>query len=1545
MPDYFLEYLKAIQQKGADATEVDYRTPFENLLNAIKPEDIKFKVTHEPHREKEFGAPDFLITTKGLPIGYIETKKLDEDISQIRKTDQIKKYLKVTPNLIITNYRDFLLIKDGKDVDYASLVGQTYKAVGQTFLSVPPATEQAGMPVLPDIFNKRFRLNPEDVKKLERLFESFFTSKPIEIARVSVLAEELAKRGKLLKEFIEEEIKNDEPQDYSRWLKGLYAEFTKTLIADLDEEGFADAFTQTLIYGLLLAGIDKKEPLNRVSAYANIPRSFAVIHELFDFFSKNDPPERFDWIYDEIIAVINAADFHGIAQELMFTGGHHESDDYDPYYYFYEPFLQKIDAIQKKEKGVYYTPIPVVSFIIRSLDRILKDGFNVQGGFTNQGVTTLDFACGTGTFLAEIFKLVINGLKMSRNEGQIPNTVSGHILKNFYGFEYLVAPYAIAHLKLARLIEEIANGYEFGDKERLQIYLTDTLNDSPHTANPLFQAMSKEGKEANGIKKSKEILVVTGNPPYNVGSKNKSQWLDANMPIYKPEGEKKLNIDDDYIKFIRFAHFKMAQVERGAVGIITNNSFINGITHRKMRAELLKEFDEIYILNLHGNARIGETAPDGGTDQNVFDIMQGVCISFFVKTGRGPVGQTFLSVPYQQEQARSIPVGQTFLSVPSEEKQAKSIPVGQTFLSVPSEEKQAEMPVLPPQPPDGDLKTTRRKLPHWTLPGSYYFVTFSTTGTTLSEKEREIVFSHIMNGADEFYELFALVVMPEHVHLILKPNADRKLSEVMKGIKGVSARLVNKERGVTGKLWLDESYDRIIRDEEEYIEKLNYILQNPIKAGLSESGKYKYLYVEGLNETSVEKVAQTFLSEHEQAEETSVEKVAQTFLSEQNEQAGMPVLPAEKRNGDQGRVFYYDLYGKRDDKFRFLRENDIDSVEWQELDYAAFDDAFNKTRWGKRFPYFKFFVPKEAETTIERYGKAWGMNEIFEVFGSGIKTDRDDTVINYNKKKLTEVLKKAFSGDYDSSFKRKYKIHNSSSYNFADRLEAQEFDENNIKPIQYRPFDFRKIYYKVGFTSRPGYKVMRHFLEGENIGLAFSRQIISDEWKHCFATDTITDGCTVSIKTREWTYVAPLYLYEEPKSPQLDGSGMVVRPNFKREFVEFIEKKYGKKQTRTSVLPKTSAEQTQQPAGQTQQPAGQTQQPAEQTQQPVEQTQQPVEQTQQPVGQTQQPVGQTQQPVGQTFLSVHGTHEQAGKNSVEKVGQTFLSEQKEQARKNSVGQTFLSDQEQARMPVLPTKPTPEQIFGYIYAILYCPTYREKYLELLKIDFPRVPFVDDEALFFELSALGWELVQHHLMKRTYDFISNYPIAGTDEVEKVKMTPTPAEKTRNSVGHTQPSVGQTFLSEQSEQAGKDSVEKVGQTFLSEHEQAGKNSVEKVGQTFLSEQSEQAGKDSVEKVGQTFLSDQEQARMPVLPTSPSPSEKTVRVWINKEQYFDNIPEEVWNFCIGGYQVLDHWLKARKGRRLNNEDITTFHRIVSILDFTIKHMARIEEVAGREV
>jgi type I restriction-modification system DNA methylase subunit len=600
----YIESVRGIYVSN-NATEMSYRTALQNLLTAFsQSQSTIIDILHEPERESGFGAPDLKISKQGAVIGYIETKQPNEDLHTIKRSPQIKKYLSVTPNLLLTDFFEFILFKDGKVYDHFTLF---------------------------DI-NNRVNPNSEQSERFLKLLDAFFLSAPVKIAKLDTLAEELAKRGKLLKESITDAVKGNQEDEHTRWLKRLHRDFKNILIADLSEHDFSDAYTQTIIYGLILAAMSKPEKLTRQSVKDRIPVSYSVIGELFANFSQRTPPLDIGWLYDDIIAVINSTDFSAISSDLVYLTGQHENDDYDPYYHFYEPFLEKFDAVQRKDKGVYYTPLPVVDFIVRSLDKILIGKLDIPDGFLDKDVTTLDFACGTGTFLAEIFKHINQRLIETHNESSRNSIINEHLLKNFYGFEYLIAPFSIAHLKLSRLLSEMGDNV---NENRLQIYLTDTLNQENVHGDPLLITFAEESNKANAIKRDGKILVITGNPPYNNHSKNKGKWILEQIKSYVPADERNTQqLTDDYIKFIRFAHYKIAQNKKGVVGIITNNSFINGITHREMRSKLLSDFDEIYILNLHGNSNIEEISPDGTPDQNVFDIKQGVCITFFIRNGK-----------------------------------------------------------------------------------------------------------------------------------------------------------------------------------------------------------------------------------------------------------------------------------------------------------------------------------------------------------------------------------------------------------------------------------------------------------------------------------------------------------------------------------------------------------------------------------------------------------------------------------------------------------------------------------------------------------------------------------------------------------------------------------------------------------------------------------------------------------------------------------------------------------------------------------------------
>jgi predicted helicase len=613
----FEKYFKALQDHRVDEiTEHSHRSNLQQLLESIA--SPKTKVLHEPKREGKFGSPDFKITQVESIIGYVENKKIEENLDKILKTDQIKKYQALSDNILITNYIEWIWIKEGKIQQRETLC------------------------FLTDIEDKRKKLNTDKVKAVEKLIKSFFSQAPKEIADSKKLAEALAIRAKLLKDFLLEELQRQEKGHNEGRLFQLYETFKSFVFHELTIEEFADAFAQNLAYGLFLAKLNADtNSVNLYNAKKYIPSSFELIRELVNFLDELDNEEYREtkWIVEEVLTIMNNLDLKAIHESLSFTKKKKDkdSDDItikDPYVYFYEDFLASYDKQLRKSKGVYYTPPPVVNFIVRSIDEILKQSFKIKDGLADRNkVTVLDFAAGTGTFLVEVLQQIFENLP--KDSGKKDLLIKEHILKNIFGFEYLIAPYTIAHLKLSQFLKD--NDYDLKAKERLQIFLTNTLAPIDLQQKiPLLPALTEESKQAQEVK-DKPILVITGNPPYSKKSKNNDPWIVNLVDAYKyvdgkRSKEKQSWFRDDYIKFIRFAQDKMDKVEEGIVGVITNHAFINNVTMPGMRQSLMNTFDQIYILNLNGSAKQEGKLPDGITkDENVFDIEQGVAISFFIK--------------------------------------------------------------------------------------------------------------------------------------------------------------------------------------------------------------------------------------------------------------------------------------------------------------------------------------------------------------------------------------------------------------------------------------------------------------------------------------------------------------------------------------------------------------------------------------------------------------------------------------------------------------------------------------------------------------------------------------------------------------------------------------------------------------------------------------------------------------------------------------------------------------------------------------------------
>ena len=618
----FQHYFGEIRQKylKGDFTELTLRTPFENFIKNLN-ED--YYLTQEPKRIKEVGAPDFKAFRNSKKIGYIETKDLGVNLDSQLGSKQLEKYVNSINNLILTDYCRFILIRDSKKIFDLNLFQ------------------------LSDLKNSRYVINQQNGQQFLNLIEVFFAYDLPTIKTAKELAFELSKRAKLLRILVIEQLEDDfVAKKNGKNVSSIYDFYIgiKELLKDIKLDDCADAYCQTITYGLFLSKIHHKGPINRDTAMLYIPKRIGVIRRIFMNVAGDSVPSNITWIIDEIIEIMNNSTINKILADIDIRG----KKDRDPFTFFYEDFLNQYDPDKRKKLGIYYTPRPVVSFIANSINTILKEYFDKPSGFADDYVTVLDPAVGTGTFFWIIYLLTLVELKNKRLSGLIRKKIEEHILKDFYGLEIGITPYIISHLKLSLLLKKWY--YELKDNERIQIYLANTLEPfESHGLLPFLREISNESRFANELKTRKKILVVTGNPPYSRSSGNKGKWItDLLKKGYKrKDGTRDLgyyNVDgkpleernpkwlqDDYVKFIRFAQWKIDVSGEGVVGFITNHSFLDNPTFRGMRQSLMNSFNRIYILNLHGSSLKREKTPSGGIDENVFDIRPGVAITFFIK--------------------------------------------------------------------------------------------------------------------------------------------------------------------------------------------------------------------------------------------------------------------------------------------------------------------------------------------------------------------------------------------------------------------------------------------------------------------------------------------------------------------------------------------------------------------------------------------------------------------------------------------------------------------------------------------------------------------------------------------------------------------------------------------------------------------------------------------------------------------------------------------------------------------------------------------------
>lgn len=623
--------------KLGHATEHTFRGDLQQLLESLV---IDVTVTNEPKRQS-CGAPDYILTRRDIPIGFIEAKDIgDNDLEGKKKTgnkEQFDRYKASLNNLIFTDYLDFHLYQNGEFV---------------TRISIGELTSTGIKPL------------SGNFAAFENLIKDFCTHVSQSIKSSKRLAEMMASKARLLADIIGKALTSDEITNADSTLKDQMEAFKNILIHDITPKQFADVYAQTIAYGMFAARLHDPtlDTFSRQEAAELIPKSNPFLRKLFGYIAGPDIDDRIKWIVDNLIEIFLACN----VEEILKNYGKATKME-DPIIHFYETFLAEYDPKLRKARGVWYTPAPVVNFIVRAVDDTLKKEFGLKQGLADTSKTTikvkrftkatadrrsktkevvseeevhkvqiLDPATGTGTFLSEVIKLVYK--KFKGQEGIWSGYVEKDLLPRLNGFELLMASYAMAHLKIDLLLKE--TGYDSDKNQRTKIYLTNSLEESHPDTGTLFSSwLSNEANEANHIKRDTPVMCVIGNPPYSGISSNNGEWISNLIEDYKYVkgvhfNERKHWLNDDYVKFLRYGQYFIEKNGSGILAFINPHGFLDNPTFRGMRWHLLKTFDTIYTIDLHGNSKKKETAPDGSIDVNVFDIQQGVSINVFVKTGK-----------------------------------------------------------------------------------------------------------------------------------------------------------------------------------------------------------------------------------------------------------------------------------------------------------------------------------------------------------------------------------------------------------------------------------------------------------------------------------------------------------------------------------------------------------------------------------------------------------------------------------------------------------------------------------------------------------------------------------------------------------------------------------------------------------------------------------------------------------------------------------------------------------------------------------------------
>ena len=604
--DRYLQNIHRTQITGEATPELSLFPHLQTFLEALFVDHFDkdtVRLTQEPRGRDQIGRPDFIVLDGLLPIGYIEAEGYGRDLDNLtgHAREQNQRFIENLDNFILTNFLDFQLWRDGQ---------------------------------------QRITANIQDAPEhVERLLEQFLNAGHIPITSPEMLARHLARRTRELQTQIATTLTDENSQIY-----GMFSAFKELLISTLTPDDFADMYAQTLAYGMFAARCTLPNATNfsRHTAAEALPQSNPFLAQLFYHVASPRLETNVTYILDDIATLLG-----NVPTELLRTAFTARNRLEDPVIHFYETFLAEYDPQRRIDRGVYYTPPQVISYIVRSVDSLLKTALNRPDGLADDDTLILDPATGTGGFLLTVLDHIKEYVTETYGTGEWTQYVNAQLVKRIFGFELLVAPYTIAHLKLSLFLQ--SQGWRAD--ERLGIYLTNTLEQPQEMQEslPFAEFITDEANAALSVKRDEPILVILGNPPYPQDSANPSSegnrltFIGELIEDYKPTDGKLLGIKDqtkflqaDYVKFIRWAQWRIDKNGEGIIGYIVNSNFLRGVTFRRMRQSLMKSFNAIYCFNLHGGSRIGEIAPETETDENVFDIKQGVTILLCVKEPNNP---------------------------------------------------------------------------------------------------------------------------------------------------------------------------------------------------------------------------------------------------------------------------------------------------------------------------------------------------------------------------------------------------------------------------------------------------------------------------------------------------------------------------------------------------------------------------------------------------------------------------------------------------------------------------------------------------------------------------------------------------------------------------------------------------------------------------------------------------------------------------------------------------------------------------------------------